>query len=72
MHASSPKSSRNRRVRELFGELACMHYDPLYAKSQAAHFHQWEARRVLRADALDDTGIEQLAQALATGALRAG
>jgi len=64
--------ARAGQLRELFGELATLHYDPLYAKSQATHFHQWEARRVLHADVLDDTGIEQLAQALATGALRAG
>jgi tRNA 2-selenouridine synthase len=64
--------ARAKQLRELFGELATLHYDPLYAKSQAMHFHLWEARRTLKAQVLDDDGIEQVAQALATGAVRPG
>ena len=53
--------ARERRLADLFGELATLHYDPLYAKSQRAHFHQWSARRVVHADVLDDAGIDRLA-----------
>ncbi len=48
----------------LFAELSALHYDPLYARSQANHFDQWKARRSVPADALDEAGIEQLAQTL--------
>jgi tRNA 2-selenouridine synthase len=48
----------------LFAELTELHYDPLYARSQALHFHQWDARRALQAPTLDDAGVQQAAQAL--------
>lgn len=56
--------ARGGQLAELFGELAMLHYDPLYARSQAAHFHRWSERRVVHADALDEAGIERLALAL--------
>jgi tRNA 2-selenouridine synthase len=51
-------------LRPLFGELATLHYDPLYAKSQAAHFHQWAQRQSLTGDCLDEAGILALASAV--------
>jgi len=48
----------------LFEELTRLHYDPLYARSQAQHFHQWDARQAVPSASLDDTAIDQLAQAL--------
>lgn len=48
----------------LFEELTRLHYDPLYARSQALHFHQWEARQPLHSEVLDEAGIQQLAQAM--------
>lgn len=56
--------ARGRDLASLFGELATRHYDPLYARSQAAHFRQWATRRVVRAEVLDDAGIDALAQAV--------
>jgi tRNA 2-selenouridine synthase len=48
----------------LFAELAQMHYDPLYARSQRQHFRHWGARLRLPAAALDDAAIVRLAQCL--------
>jgi tRNA 2-selenouridine synthase len=48
----------------LFAELTELHYDPLYAKSQALHFHQWAKRRAVPTEALDEPSIEQLARKL--------
>ncbi len=48
----------------LFAELTALHYDPLYARSQAQHFHQWDQRQSVLASQLDDAGIAQLAQHL--------
>jgi tRNA 2-selenouridine synthase len=48
----------------LFAELTALHYDPLYARSQAQHFHQWGQRQPVRATRLDDEGIARLAQQL--------
>ena len=48
----------------LFAELTTLHYDPLYARSQAAHFHQWAQRQSVESAALDDAGITLVAQAL--------
>jgi tRNA 2-selenouridine synthase len=45
----------------LFAELTALHYDPLYARSQAQHFHQWAHRQTLGATQLDGEGIAQLA-----------
>lgn len=56
--------ARSASLAELFGELATLHYDPLYEKSQAAHFHHWAQRRALVAELLDGAGIEQLAARL--------
>jgi tRNA 2-selenouridine synthase len=48
----------------LFAELTALHYDPLYARSQAQHFHLWGARRAVQAGELDDEGIARLAELL--------
>ena len=48
----------------LFAELTALHYDPLYARSQAQHFHHWQARRTVATDALDEAGIQRLATQL--------
>jgi tRNA 2-selenouridine synthase len=56
--------ARQRALPPLFAELSSLHYDPLYARSQALHFHQWVDRKPLHSAALDDAGVEQLAQAL--------
>lgn len=53
--------AREHRLAELFAELAERHYDPLYARSQSAHFVRWSERRALPAPSLDDPAIEQLA-----------
>lgn len=59
----------------LFEALATRHYDPAYARSQAAHFTRWADRRVISADSLEPAGIEALARqitALPAGALQTG
>jgi tRNA 2-selenouridine synthase len=56
--------ARQRDLRPLFSELTSAHYDPLYARSQAAHFHQWAQRVPLATDALDAPAIEALAARL--------
>ncbi len=48
----------------LFKELTSLHYDPLYARSQAMHFHQWAGREQVPTSALDGGAIEHLADAL--------
>ena len=48
----------------LFAELVALHYDPLYARSQNTHLHQWTTRRTLASDDLSDAGIEALAEAM--------
>jgi tRNA 2-selenouridine synthase len=48
----------------LFAELTALHYDPLYARSQSQHFHQWAQRQSVPASRLDDEGIAQLARQL--------
>jgi tRNA 2-selenouridine synthase len=48
----------------LFAELTAQHYDPLYARSQAAHFHQWAKRQTVSSEALDEAAVDQLARAL--------
>jgi tRNA 2-selenouridine synthase len=50
----------------LFAELTTLHYDPLYAHSQAQHFHQWAQRQALPCQALDEAGIQALAHTLRT------
>jgi len=53
----------------LFAELMALHYDPLYARSQSTHLHQWAQRQMVPAGTLTDAGIEALADqvlALAT------
>jgi tRNA 2-selenouridine synthase len=46
----------------LFEELVRLHYDPSYARSQSAHFHQWAQRQSLPTQALDDTALSELAR----------
>ncbi|HNZ90208.1 MAG: tRNA 2-selenouridine(34) synthase MnmH [Giesbergeria sp.] len=48
----------------LFAELVALHYDPLYARSQNTHLHQWTTRRTLASDDLSDAGIDALAEAM--------
>lgn len=50
---------------QLFSELASQHYDPLYARSQRKHFHAWDRRQVVQADALTDEAIALLARQVA-------
>ncbi|MDD2546265.1 MAG: tRNA 2-selenouridine(34) synthase MnmH [Burkholderiaceae bacterium] len=45
----------------LFAELMALHYDPLYARSQSTHLHQWAHRRTLMAQDLSPPGVEDLA-----------
>lgn len=53
----------------LFAELMALHYDPLYARSQSTHLHQWGQRHVMPAGTLTDAGIDALAdQVLALAA----
>jgi len=52
----------------LFAELMALHYDPLYARSQARHFHAWEGRRRIATDDLSDAGIAAVAADVAGGA----
>ncbi|WP_298926179.1 tRNA 2-selenouridine(34) synthase MnmH [uncultured Ramlibacter sp.] len=49
-------------LRSLFAELAQRHYDPAYAKSQRAHFRQWDQRVPVATDDLTDQGIEAVAR----------
>lgn len=49
-------------LRPLFTELMALHYDPLYARSQSTHLHQWAARRSLASDDLTAAGIDALAE----------
>jgi tRNA 2-selenouridine synthase len=56
--------AREKALAPLFSELASLHYDPLYEKSQALHFHHWSERRAVPAQALDEPGIGELAQAV--------
>ena len=56
--------ARQRELRPLFSELTSQHYDPLYARSQAMHFHQWEGRRPLPSSALNEDAVGCLAEVL--------
>ncbi|MBI2732675.1 MAG: tRNA 2-selenouridine(34) synthase MnmH [Aquabacterium sp.] len=56
--------ARHAQLAPLFAELTELHYDPLYARSQATHFHQWAQRQVVHTDALDEPAMAQLAQQL--------
>jgi tRNA 2-selenouridine synthase len=53
--------ARDGALRPLFEELARLHYDPAYQRSQPRHFHHWDERHGLHAVSLDAAGIEQLA-----------
>ncbi|MBI5927463.1 MAG: tRNA 2-selenouridine(34) synthase MnmH [Aquabacterium sp.] len=54
--------ARQSQLSPLFAELTELHYDPLYARSQAAHFHKWAERQTVQVDALDDASIQQVAR----------
>lgn len=56
--------AREGRLAELFAELTEKHYDPLYARSQGAHYRRWSERRRLPSEALDEAGVQRLALAL--------
>jgi len=49
----------------LFEALATRHYDPAYAKSQAAHFRHWAQREIITTDSLDPQRIALLAREIA-------
>lgn len=49
----------------LFSELATVHYDPAYARSQGAHFLRWEQRQVVTSDSLSSQAIDDLARRVA-------
>jgi tRNA 2-selenouridine synthase len=48
----------------LFAELMALHYDPLYARSQARHFAEWPSRQRVETGDLSDQGIANLADAV--------
>ncbi len=54
-----------RELPPLFAELAALHYDPAYARSQGSHFSGWKARRQVVAEDLSDDGIAGLARRIA-------
>ncbi|MCV2419026.1 tRNA 2-selenouridine(34) synthase MnmH [Paucibacter sp. DJ2R-2] len=56
--------ARSATLAPLFAELMRSHYDPHYARSQAANFQQWPQRQVLEAQALLPQDIEALAHQL--------
>ncbi len=47
---------------ELFGELIDLHYDPLYRRSQNGNYAGFNTALKLQTDALNDAGIDALAQ----------
>jgi len=49
----------------LFAELAALHYDPAYARSQRTHFARWDERRKVVASDLSDAAIAALAAEVA-------
>jgi len=51
-----------RQLPQLFEALAVKHYDPSYGRSNRSYFGGWEARRIVDAENLSPTGIEQLAR----------
>ncbi|MDD0838646.1 tRNA 2-selenouridine(34) synthase MnmH [Curvibacter sp. HBC61] len=48
----------------LFEQLITRHYDPQYARSQAAHLHGWSARQTLPLAQLDPETLSQVARQL--------
>ena len=46
----------------LFEELMRLHYDPSYARSQAAHLFHWDTRRAVHTADLSEAGIAALAR----------
>jgi tRNA 2-selenouridine synthase len=49
---------------ELFAQLMAMHYDPLYIRSQTAHFAQWDQRLRVDASSLTPSGVDAVADAI--------
>ena len=58
--------ARQRQLAPLFAELTALHYDPLYARSQARNFKHWQERTLVPCDDLSDAGIEALARRIAS------
>ncbi|KAB2902100.1 MAG: tRNA 2-selenouridine(34) synthase MnmH [Burkholderiaceae bacterium] len=54
-----------RALEPLFSELMALHYDPLYARSQSTHLHQWTQRQRVPADDLSPPAIDTLARQVA-------
>ncbi|MBO9677778.1 MAG: tRNA 2-selenouridine(34) synthase MnmH [Acidovorax sp.] len=54
-----------RALEPLFSELMALHYDPLYARSQSTHLHQWSQRQRVPADDLSPPAIDALARQVA-------
>jgi len=50
----------------LFEELMRLHYDPSYARSQAAHLFHWDTRRAVHTADLSEAGIDALAHQVLT------
>jgi tRNA 2-selenouridine synthase len=56
--------ARRGELQPLFSELTSLHYDPLYARSQATHFHQWDDRVQLPSQGLEAALVDRLAETL--------
>lgn len=56
--------ARARALAPLYAELMSLHYDPLYARSCAAHFLRYARARSVDCDDLSPTGIEALTSRL--------
>jgi tRNA 2-selenouridine synthase len=56
--------SRQADLPPLFEALITKHYDPQYAKSQAAHLRRWPERQVIEANDLSDQALVKIAQDL--------
>jgi len=54
--------AREGQLPPLFDELMRLHYDPSYARSQAAHLFHWDTRRAVHTADLGEAGIAELAR----------
>jgi tRNA 2-selenouridine synthase len=54
-----------RALEPLFAELMALHYDPLYARSQSTHLHQWAQRQSVGTHDLSPPAIAALAHQIA-------
>lgn len=56
--------ARQAQLPPLFEQLITRHYDPQYARSQAAHLHRWDARQTWSLTQLDPETLAQAARQL--------